>query len=96
METPMSLFTPSRLAAAALAAAGLLAAAPAFAGADEAHMWSFMAGSPSTSSAVPADSGAGDARATFQGDGFTTLRQNDHRYLDCVPHAGGRLSCKSM
>ena len=92
----MSLFAPSRLAAAALAAAGLLASAPAFAGADEAHMWSFMTAAPSTSAAVPAGSGAGEARATYQGDGFTTLRRNDHRYLDCVAGAHGRLSCKSM
>ena len=86
-------------AAAATVLAGLGSAlfmTPAFAGADEAHMWSFMTGSPSTTAAAPPLDRAGEARAEYQGDGFTVLRHDTHQYLDCTPHGGGKLSCKRL
>ena len=73
-------------------------AGPAFAGADEAQMWSFMDGSSSTTAAAPASTGnvPDGARAEYQGDGFTVLRHDAHQYLDCTGHGGGRLTCKRM
>ena len=82
----------SKLTGVAVISMAVLCSAPAFAGFDEAHSWSFF----SNQQIAPATPSSSNAQAEFQGDGFTTLRKNSHQYLDCISGKGGRLSCKKM
>jgi hypothetical protein len=73
------------LALATVAGAALLSG-PAFAGADEANMWSFMTGKPAAEQTAPAPTYnvPDNARAYYQGDyGQTVTRRHSghaHRY----------------